>query len=307
MVLAPPVVPITNPPRIRCAGNWVADAQFFAPTAGKVELDGIGTSTIDGISGAPPRVRFFDLDLANGTREPAGNLAMSIGGSVIIRDGARLPTGTRDIVGEPMRGVIRNGQLVVNAGGRLVLDPGSSIDVEASGSLRLDGTAAAAAWILDNGTPGWQLRVAGNIDALYFGLQGMGPAGVQIFPGADIGLPPYDLRLGILRRGSPGGTLLDFNLAPGAPVRALRYLDFENSPPTARHNLRARNTTRPPNTRIRLVNATGAFAGAGFEVPASCRSRSRRPPPSGAWACRCRRSCSTRRPSPAAGPTSGIS
>jgi len=68
--------------RILCAGDWTSGASFV-PTAGSVELDGVGTHTLSGTG-----LALHNLRITNGTVDVVSPLA--IGGTLLVDTGATL-------------------------------------------------------------------------------------------------------------------------------------------------------------------------------------------------------------------------
>ncbi len=246
-VLAPGTV-------LRCGGNWSADAAFV-PSGGTIELDGSASTLVSSL--APGTDLFFPaLVLKNGTRR-AGTDLLVHATSIAIQPGGTFDTNGRTvrIAGTPFD---ISGLLEVDAGSTLALAGTTALTVSPTGTFRAAGTLGSPARVTGENGGGYSFVVDGQIEALDYIFEQMGPAGIVIHSAATIGANPFDLRGGLFQLGSnvPGSALLD--IARPAPTQ-LRYLKFENAG-TATFNVRT--TSGSP---ITLVNWGGSFGGPAFE------------------------------------------
>lgn len=243
---------------IRCGGNWTSGPNFV-PTSGAIELDGTApTAILPAVLGQP--VNFFNLTTKNGVKTLLGALNL-FGNASLVENGSTLsiPNGSRiDAYGVALT---VNGALAVDGGGTASFDPASNLTVAPIGRLRLVGTPALLASLDGSSGGGYGLTVGGVLEAQHFLVRRMGAAGMVLQHTTQIAATPLDFRDGTLDfpRNTPGAVLLD--VSQPLPT-TFSNLAFQNSAGA----VGVFNAKAPTGSAaISMLNATGAFSGAGFE------------------------------------------
>ena len=240
---------------MRVAGDWSGNASF-APTAGRVELVGVGFGSL---TGTPPGLdpTFASLQILSGDYEAGNDLSLGLT-NLTVASGASFDVTDRDVT-IPSGLLSVAGELAVGAGGSLSLGPSVAINVSPTGTLRVVGSGAQPAVVSDSGGNGWLANVNGTLAASNFRFEGMGASGLVVTSGATLAPFPADLRGGVFADPSPLPSSVLLDLQRAAPTE-LRYVDFEDAGGVGSFNLRCFS-----GSPITMMNSSGGFSGSAFE------------------------------------------
>jgi len=242
----------TNDSIIRCAGDWFGNS-IFSMTAGKVELDGTGTTSI---VGALPTLSltFPKLSILNGERKAGGNLTLNAA-SIAIPAGATLSAGSATL-SIPALPLSVDGTLAVGPGGTLDLTPASPITINAGGRLQVVGAPGLLASVEGSG---YACQINGELAAQNFHFGNMAPSGIVLGTGSTLAAAPNDLRGGEFDFGTPGPTSVLLDLQQPA-AHTFAFVNFLNTSGTGAMNVR-----RTSGAPCAFLNWGGSFAGATYE------------------------------------------
>ncbi len=240
---------------LRCAGDWSSNVSF-APTAGRVVLDGAGTTSVAGLApGFDPT--FFQLVMRNGTRRSTSDHVLDVETFTIETTGAYEIEGATVTV--PGTSILVSGTLALGTSGVLELGPTVALLTSATGTLSLVGTPANPAVITGSGGGGYLLTIDGDLVAGNFRFEQMGAAGIVVSNGATIGASPNDMRSGAFSTPSSAAGSVMLDIRRNSPTE-FRYVAFEDPGAVGTFNVRVLS-----GAQITFTNASGNFAGPAFE------------------------------------------